>query len=79
MVKSHNLIRKTRQFRIVSLFPHQYPTTIYIQNSMSQTSILLNVKNKMENIKKLWSEIQEDFKLFIVSILIFNNCLSFFV
>jgi len=27
---------------------------------MSQTSVLLSVKTKMENIKNLWSEIQED-------------------
>ncbi len=57
MVKSHKLIRKSQQFIIVSLIFPQYPTTIYTQNSMFQTFIVLSVK-KMENMKNLWFEIQ---------------------
>jgi len=58
MVKSHNLIRKPQQFKVVSLFLHQYPPIPCTQNSMFQTFVVLSVKTKMESMKKLWFEIQ---------------------
>ncbi len=44
MVRSHNLVRKTQQFKVVSLFLHQHPIAFFIQNLISQTFVVLRVE-----------------------------------
>ncbi len=79
MVRSHNFSLKTQQFKVVSMFPHQYPTTFFILNSIFQTSIILSVETKMENMKNMWFETQYNFKLLTISIIISSNYINFFV
>ncbi len=61
------------------MFPHQYLTIVFTQNSISQTFVVLNVKTIIENKKNMLFETQQNYKLLIVSIFIYNNCLSFFM
>jgi hypothetical protein len=49
------------------MFPHQYPTTISTLNSIFQTSMVLSIETKMENMKNMWFETQQNFKLLTTS------------
>ncbi len=49
------------------MFPHQYPTTISTLNSIFQTSMVLSIETKMENMKNMWFETQQNFKLLTIS------------
>ncbi len=44
MVRSHNLVRKTQQFNVVSLFFHQHPSVFFTQNLIFQTFVVLSVE-----------------------------------
>jgi hypothetical protein len=61
------------------LFPHQYPTIDFTQNSISQTFVVLSVKTKIENEKNLWFETQQNYKLLTIFILVNNEYLSFYM
>jgi hypothetical protein len=40
----HNLVRKTQQFKVFSLFLHQHPNVFFTQNLTSQTFVVLSVE-----------------------------------
>ncbi len=73
------LVLKTQQFKVTSMFLLQYPTTFFTLNSIFQTSIILSVETKMENMKNMWFETQYNFKLLTISIIISSNYINFFV